>query len=145
MKDTSEAKCECPYLVQIRLNDISTERLKENKMQVPKIRFENDGFLNPNVHGLAAMDIGAIAVEANFGGKKANYIVHTVNGMNLKTRVVKLFKRILTTFKNFCARSQMNDNTIEILRSERSGKWCSHPEYIKEMLDREKMRIYDIR
>jgi hypothetical protein len=145
MKDMSKTECETPTAIPMESTKVRSERLKGTKMKTQEMRNKINGFLIPSPHGFATTESCVIGVGANFGGIKENDIVQTANGTNLKTQFFKVLKRVSIAFKNFCARGQMNDNTVEILRSERSGKWCSHSDYIKETIEREKMRIYDIR
>jgi hypothetical protein len=145
MKDKSETECKTQILALMRLTNACPERLKGNKMRVQKLKKREIKFLAPSLDGFAATASGAIAAPEVFWVKRAKGIVQTVNMTNSQTRFLRSLRWMMTWLNNFCARSQMNDNTVEILRSERSGRWCTHSDYIKETIEREKMRAYEIR
>jgi hypothetical protein len=113
-------------------------------IQTKAIKLEGGGFIQNHFGSGASSSSVTVAANA-FPEKRENRTARTVNGTNLKIQFFKRLKKIWNAFKLVCIRYQLIDNTVEIIRSERSGKWCSHSDYIRETLEREKMRSYEFR
>src|SRR4051812_2381715 len=120
MKDTSKTECETQTAIHMESTKLRSERLKGIKMRTQEMRSGNgkSGFLIASPHGFVTSASCAIGVAVNSGDEKESSIVQIANGISLKIRFIELLKRLLIAFKNFIARSQMNDNTVEIIRSD---------------------------